>query len=291
MDASIYFSSTKFVVKTVEDVAKLNISSIRFVKKKSYEYRLGKITGPDNSKVIIDVSPFFANGIYAQESGNDHFIPIANDANPILYNITKAINARLLPLLKEGLAKYLPNDKLSQTIIAGDDDIIKDPYIKKDDNDDESCFFLKNLPRSLLFTVKNSNVFSKEQLTKESILPEKGLYKVSIELSYVYMCTTASKPALISYRGIQVIFCPMIEDKAPQTLIMSLDEFPTIIDTITTDAFINSSINAADANTVLKLMPTPSELDEFDVSVVKKIKLNDDNVTKPKKTLKLSTKK
>ncbi len=137
----------------------------------------------------------------------------------------------------------------------------------------------------MLFTVKNNNVFS-----KESILPEKGLYKVSIELRYVYMCNTASKPALISYRGIQVLFCPMIEDKTPQILTMSLDEFPTLTDTITTDALINSSINAADTDTFLKLMPIPSELEDFNISVVKKIKLNDD-VTKSKKTLKLSIKK
>ncbi len=187
---------------------------------------------------------------------------------------------------------YPPNDKLSQIIFAEDDDIIKDPDTKKDDDDDESCFFLKKLPKSLLFTVKNNIVIKKEQLTQESVLPEKGLYKVSIELRYIYICNTASKPALISYRGIQVVFCPMIEDKAPQMLTMSLDEFPMLTDTITTDALINSSINATDADTdaFLKLMPTPSELEDFDIPVVKKIKLNDD-VTKPKKPLKLSTKK
>ncbi len=230
MNSSVLLTSRYFYIRSVEDVDRITLLGTRRINKKSHEYRICKIVGPDNARVIIDVPPFHASGIFSQEAGIDHFIPVTVNSSPILKEITDAIKAKVLPLLRERLSHDQSVDKISQSIISGDDDVMKNAFNKKDDDDDgEACWFVKFVENTCLFTFKENDFIAHERIISNTVLPCFGLYKFFVEPRFTFIGNHSGKSHVssISYRAIQVVHYPIAMETAPQVLALSLDEFPT----------------------------------------------------------------
>ncbi len=271
MTTSVHLSTRQFFIRSVEDVEKISLTSIHHIRKKTHEYRICKIMGPGNTQVIIDVKPFHASGIYAQETGGDHFIAVTADASPILKEITDAMKTKLLPLLRERILLHEPVDKISQSIISGDDRVMKNAFNKKDGDDDgEACFFVKFIENSCLFTFKEDNFIGHEKLTRTTVLPRRGLYKLRLWSRFAFIRPHASAiyDASISYRCAQVAHYPMVEETAPQTLALNLDEFPTPMGDI--ECFLKSltaaPVESADLPAIAEIPAKQAKMTDFPVS-------------------------